>query len=114
MIGINDLLRGATVADTVEHYRTILDALQKAVIKVYIQATIECARSQCGAVVEKVRALSEILKLTAQKRGLVWIDINPVLTTNEQGLLAQYSSDGLHLTMPAYLYWAKQIKSHIN
>lgn len=114
MIGINDLLRGASVEETFERYITILDALQKAGIKVYIQATIECMRAKCGATVDKVRALNQKLKQLASRRELTWIDLNPVLTSSTQGLLEKYTTDGLHLSTPAYLYWVTVINSHMN
>ncbi len=113
MIGINDLLRGASVEETFDRYRIIVDTLQKAGIKVYMQATIECARAQCGAIVDQVRSLNEKLKRVAQMRGLTWIDLNSGLTSQTQGLLERYTTDGLHLTVPAYKYWAEQIGKHI-
>ncbi len=113
MIGINDLLRGASVGEIFDRYLMILDALQKAGIKVYLQATVECARAQCGDTVDKVRALNEKLKQIANTRGLTWIDLNPGLTSQTQGLLAQYTTDGLHLSMPAYRYWAEQLGNYV-
>lgn len=110
MIGINDLLRGASVDETYGRYLTILDALQNAGIKVYIQATVECVRSQCGMTVDKVRALNEKLKQVTTTRGLTWIDLNPGLTSQTHGLLEKYTTDGLHLSANAYVYWAEKIK----
>ena len=113
MIGINDLLRGALVEETFERYLAILNALQNSGIKVYIQATIECARAQCGVTVDKVRALNEKLRMIARTRGNTFIDLNPELASQTQGLLKKYTTDGLHLSVPAYRYWARQIESYI-
>ena len=113
MIGINDLLRGASVDETFDRYLTILNALQNADIKVYIQATVECARSQCGVTVDKVRALNDKLRLVANARGITLIDLNPGLTSQTQGLLGKYTTDGLHLSAEAYVYWAEKIKKLI-
>jgi len=48
MIGINDLLRGSSVEETFDRYLQILNGLDKTGAKIYIQATLECSREQCG------------------------------------------------------------------
>lgn len=109
MIGINDLLRGSSVEQTFDRYVLILNALEKTGAKVFVQATLECAREQCGATVDSVRGLNQRLKNTAQERSLTFIDLNPGLTDQTQGLLKLYTTDGLHLTTLAYANWAKEI-----
>jgi len=109
MIGINDLLRGASVDEIFNRYILILNALEKSGAKIFVEATLECAREQCGATVDAVRALNQRLKNSAQERSLTFIDLNPGLTDQTQGLLKLYTTDGLHLTTLAYTYWAKAI-----
>ena len=113
MIGINDLLRGASVEETFNRYILILNALEKSGAKVFVEATLECAREQCGATVDAVRALNQRLKNTAQERALTFIDLNPGLTDQTRGLLKLYTTDGLHLTTLAYTYWAKAIANMV-
>ena len=113
MIGINDLLRHATVEQTFKQYTLIVDELQKNKITVVMQATLECSRPQCGNAVEAVRALNQKLLAFAQVRNIQWLDLNPGLANDEQGLLPKYTWDGLHLSKPAYLYWAERLKSLI-
>lgn len=109
MIGINDLLRGASVEETYDRYVLIVDALMKNGIDVLIQATLECARLRCGSAVDKVRELNLKLKILAESRNLQFIDLNPDLTSSSQGLLEKFTSDGLHLSKAAYVYWAEKI-----
>ena len=113
MIGINDLLRGVSVEQTFKQYILIVDALQKNKITVVMQATIECSRPQCGTTVEAVRSLNQKLQAFAVARNIQWLDLNPGLTNDGQGLLPKYTWDGLHLSKPAYLYWAERLKSFI-
>jgi lysophospholipase L1-like esterase len=113
MIGINDLLRRATVEQTFKQYTLIVDALQKNKITVVMQATLECSRPQCGSAVEAVRSLNQKLQAFAVARNIQWLDLNPGLANDEQGLLPKYTWDGLHLSKPAYLYWAERLKGFI-
>ncbi len=113
MIGINDLLRGVSVEQTFKQYTLIVDALQKNKITVLMQATLECSRPQCGSTVDDVRALNQKLQAFAVTRNIQWLDLNPGLTNDAQGLLPKYTWDGLHLSKPAYLYWAERLKSFI-
>ena len=113
MIGINDLLRGVSVEQTFKQYTLIVDTLQKNKITVVMQATLECSRPQCGSTVDDVRALNQKLQAFAVTRNIQWLDLNPGLTNDAQGLLPKYTWDGLHLSQPAYLYWAERLKSFI-
>jgi lysophospholipase L1-like esterase len=113
MIGINDLLRRATVEQTFKQYTLIVDELQKNKITVVMQATLECSRPQCGIAVDSVRSLNQKLQAFALARNIQWLDLNPGLTNDEQGLLPKYTWDGLHLSKPAYLYWAERLKGFI-
>ncbi|PHY08117.1 MAG: hypothetical protein CK528_01905 [Alcaligenaceae bacterium] len=113
MIGINDLLRGVSVEQTFKQYTLIVDELQKNKITVVMQATIECSRPQCGTTVEAVRSLNQKLQAFALARNIQWLDLNPGLTSDMQGLLPKYTWDGLHLSKAAYLYWAERLKSFI-
>ncbi len=113
MIGINDLLRRATVEQTFKQYILIVDELQKNKITVVMQATLECSRPQCGGAIESVRSLNQKLQAFAVARNIQWLDLNPGLTNDAQGLLPKYTWDGLHLSKAAYLYWAERLKSLI-
>ncbi|MFZ4709147.1 MAG: GDSL-type esterase/lipase family protein, partial [Zwartia sp.] len=95
MIGINDLLRRATVEQTFKQYTLIVDELQKNKINVVMQATLECSRPQCGNTVDDVRALNQKLQALALARNIQWLDLNPGLTNDAQGLLPKYTWDGL-------------------
>jgi hypothetical protein len=73
MIGINDLLRRATVEQTFKQYTLIVDELQKNKITVVMQATLECSRPQCGGAIESVRSLNQKLQAFAVARNIrVW------------------------------------------
>ena len=113
MIGINDLLKRATVEQTFKQYTLIVDELQKNKITVVMQATLECSRPQCGSAVEAVRSLNQKLQAFALARNIQWLDLNPGLANDQQGLLPKYTIDGLHLSKPAYLYWAERLRSFI-
>jgi hypothetical protein len=76
-------------------------------------STLECARAECGKTVESVQELNRKLRALASSMDLIYIDLNVGLTKAPQGLLPQYTWDGLHLSTSAYNYWAAHIKPYL-
>jgi lysophospholipase L1-like esterase len=113
MIGINDLLRGSSFEQTFQTYSTIINRLQGSGAKIYVQSTLECARNYCGETTDAVKELNAKVKKLASSLQLTYIDLNAGLANAEQGLLPQFTHDGLHLSKLAYQYWAEQLKLHI-
>ena len=113
MIGINDLLRGASVEQTFKTYASLVTQLRASGAQLYLQSTLECARAECGKTVESVQELNRKLRALASSMDLIYIDLNVGLTKAPQGLLPQYTWDGLHLSKSAYNYWAAHIKPYL-
>jgi len=57
--------------------------------------------------------LNQKLQAFALAGNIQWLDLNSGLANDKQGLLPKYTWDGLHLSKPAYLYWAERLKSLI-
>lgn len=112
MIGINDFYRGKSLDDVFKDYTKIINELQDNNIQVYIQSTLEC--SNCGDNLEKVRLLNQRLEQLALEGKLTFININDGLTSKDDGLLPEYTSDGIHLTGSGYIKWSQTIAPYIN
>lgn len=106
MAGINDLYADATVETIMKNYTAIIDSLRAAKITVIIQSTLH-VNPKWKRTEEKnplVAQLNDRLREYAQRSGLLFVDVNAVLSAN--GVLKEeYTSDGVHLTPAAYARW---------
>ena len=113
MVGINDIYEGESIENIFKNYKNIVQQLRIRVKEVFIQSTIECSISKCGNKIEKVRELNKKLKLYAEEQVINYIDINVGLTSDKQGLLSEYTSDGVHLNGKGYLIWSQTISPYV-
>ncbi|NUN69885.1 MAG: GDSL family lipase [Bacteroidetes bacterium] len=115
MAGINDLYADAPVATIVANYTAIIDTLQAHRIAPVIQSTLY-VNPKWKRAAEKNLQVTELnlrLKELAQQRGLVFIDVNAVLSSG--GMLSeQYTTDGVHLTHEAYARWRELLLSFLS
>ena len=113
MVGINDIYSGYDVGEIVENYNNVIMRLQNRGIVVYIQSTLECSKSTCGKRLSKVRELNEELRKYASTNNVEYIDINNGLSSETDGLLPEYTYDGIHLNGKGYLVWSRAIRPYI-
>jgi len=124
MAGVNDILQGVSIDEIFSNYQAIVTRLKNEGIEVVIQSTLECGlpaganyhpfRVKCAGKIEEIRRLNQRLKQYAEDQGLEFVNLNTKLSSEDQGLLPEYSYDGLHLSGEGYLVWANQIRSHID
>lgn len=113
MAGINDLYAGKTTEEILANCAAIVAQLQDNGVEVYIQSTIECSRDKCGPTLDGIRQLNAGLKAYAEQHGISFIDLNEGMTTEQDGLLHQYTHDGIHLLGPGYAVWAERIEPYV-
>lgn len=113
MVGINDLAFGRSVPEILENYVKIIDQLQSKNIATYIQSTLECSKTRCGDRLSNIRELNRQLKAYAGQKNITYIDINAGLTSHQDGLLSQYTYDGIHLLATGYSVWRTAISQYI-
>ena len=63
---------------------------------------------------DKIRMLNAKLQSYANDRAIPFIDINRGMTSAEDGLLKQYTPDGVHLSGSGYVEWRKAIEPYID
>jgi len=113
MVGINDIYRDQSINTIFNNYKDIVQQLRSKGTEVYIQSTLECSKSQCGNKLEKARELNEKLKVYSAQHKLTFVNINNGLTSETEGLLKEYTYDGLHLLGSGYLKWSKTISPYV-
>ncbi len=113
MVGINDIFYGKSIDTILTNYASIVQQLRNKGTSVYIQSTLECSANECGNTLEKVRELNTKLKSYAAEQKIPYIDINVGLTSEKQGLLTEYTFDGVHLLGKGYLKWSQTISPYV-
>jgi lysophospholipase L1-like esterase len=116
MIGINDFKEGRTVDAVFEDYRTIVSALGKSGMRVFVQSTLMCNAAKaewigCAAIQGKIRDLNRRLAGLASAK-VTYIDINAGLTGPE-GLRPDLTYDGVHLNGEGYRIWRDEISKFV-
>lgn len=114
MVGINDIYDGQSVDQIYKNYVDIVEQLRAHHITVYIQSTIECSIQTCGNRLYKVRELNTRLKDYANERGIPYINLNAALSSAQQGLLPEYTYDGMHLKASGFVQWKHAIAPYID
>ena len=104
MVGINDINQAVSVSDILDNYSTIIDKLKDENIKVYVQSTIQCEITICGAKhVGLVNELNSGLAEVALAKDVTFVHLGELSEVG--GLSAMYTTDGVHLTADGYIYW---------
>jgi lysophospholipase L1-like esterase len=107
MIGINDLWWGGTgLEKMVEQYDALLAGIREAApgAKVYAESTLPmCGRGD--EINVNVTTYNEHIRRLAKKHGAVYVDLWPVMATEDGSLKPAYTSDGVHLTLAGNLAW---------
>ena len=111
MIGVNDIMRGASVDEIFVNYLQIIKVFQEKNIKVYIQSTLYIGERRAGNFNTEVEALNKKLEIYASENKITFINLNPIFAPNKI-LEKKYTSDDLHLNGSAYKLWAQEIKKY--
>lgn len=115
MAGINDIedQDPAPVDYIVTTYEDIVATLVESGADVYVQSTLECSVSACGAELEAVRQVNERLEAFADTdENIQFIDINDELSDRD-GLRSEFTRDGVHLNANGYVAWRGILASHV-
>ena len=111
MIGVNDIMRGASVDEIFANYLQIIKVFQERNIKVYIQSTLYIGERRAGDFNIEVEALNKKLEIYASENKITFINLNPIFAPNKI-LEKKYTFDDLHLNGSAYKLWAQEIKQY--
>jgi lysophospholipase L1-like esterase len=111
LIGTNDVEFGRyTPAEIVANIDDCIVALQKGVPGVKI--VVEGLLPRLPQFDDRVRAVNALIKATAEKRGLPYIDLYPHFVVNGR-LDPALTPDDIHLSGQGYLRWRDLIRPYI-
>ncbi len=109
MAGINDLAFISPSQTWPKYERLVNEILTKSPsTQLYLQSVLPVNNIVSPTAVDNddVRALNEKIKLFAQAKNLVFIDLYALMQDLDGNLDAAYTLDGVHLNGAAYLKWA--------
>ena len=121
MIGINDLLRGASDEGIVDNQRQIIRDLRWAHPKaqVVVQSILPHSgehstwenRDRLLAIPNsRIRAINRRLKEISSSENVSYLDLQPLFADADGNLTTELSTDGLHLNDRGYLVWRSALQ----
>jgi len=113
MVGINDVSSNVPVPKILDTYSAIVDILLEANVEVFIQSTIQCEISLCGAkLVNSVAELNKGLNQLALAKSVKFVDLDEL--SKNSGLKPLYTVDGYHLSAEGYIYWVDKLQPYVS
>ncbi len=109
MIGINDLLQGHDVKHIEEKYAEIFEKIEGTDKVVILSLLPVKAVPETAALNQNVKQLNRYLHNESQKSGFAFVDLYSFMTDRDEGLIASYTSDGVHLTPEGYRIWEETL-----
>ncbi|MEG4805426.1 SGNH/GDSL hydrolase family protein [Microcoleus sp. ARI1-B5] len=121
MIGINDLLRGASDEGILNNQRQIIRDLRWAHPKAQVvvqsilphsgeQSTWENRDRLLAIPNSRIRAINRRLKEIASSENVSYLDLQPLFADADGNLPTELSTDGLHLNDRGYLVWRSALQ----
>ncbi|MEG3847433.1 SGNH/GDSL hydrolase family protein [Microcoleus sp. herbarium19] len=121
MIGINDLLRGASDEGILDNQRQIIRDLRWAHPKAQVvvqsilphsgeQSTWENRDRLLAIPNSRIRAINRRLKEIANSENVSYLDLQPLFADADGNLPTELSTDGLHLNDRGYLVWRSALQ----
>ena len=111
MIGVNDIMRGASVDEIYANYLEIIKLFQEKNIKVHIQSTLFIGEKRAENFNPKIEELNKRLQNFTIENKMIFINLNPILAPNKI-LKKEFTFDDLHLNGSAYKLWVQEIKRY--
>ena len=116
MLGINEM--GGNFEPFVERYKEVVERLQElqpdAII--YVQAIIKVTaeRSAKGDYItnEGIEMRNEAISQMADNDKVFYLDVNPLICDETGGMIASYTTDGVHLMAKYIEIWKDFLKNH--
>jgi lysophospholipase L1-like esterase len=102
-IGTVDLRYGRDPATVARNIREIAGRLRQAGIRAYVQSVLPVAAGLRETTNGRVRAVNDTLRADPD-----FVDLHPILVT-DGALQPAMTTDGVHLSGPAYALWARRI-----
>lgn len=120
LIGINDVAQNVSAPKLIKKYEDLVDSIisQSPETKLYLQSVMPVNHSfkRYKTLYGKDKVIIDFnkgIKEIAEKKGVTYIDLWPMLTDSEGRLKRAYTNDGLHLSGAGYKAWTKGIDKYV-
>ncbi|MDE6436570.1 MAG: sialate O-acetylesterase, partial [Muribaculaceae bacterium] len=120
MCGVNDLSHNLTTDSIAHDMGLLLERIQteSPSTKIYLQSLLPFNMNvrEWKTLVGKEQQTREInarYKEIAERRGITWIDLYPLVVDDNGNLREEFTNDGLHLLGPAYLIWRDAVMPYV-
>jgi lysophospholipase L1-like esterase len=121
MVGINDLIKGATDEQILGTYREIIKTLQEKHPKTELvmqsvlphggdRLAVEDREQVAKVSNERIHQFNQKLRTLSGENEVFFLNLEPLFTDGDGLLRADLSTDGLHLDEPGYLAWRSGIQ----
>ncbi|HJA25554.1 MAG TPA: hypothetical protein H9795_05800 [Candidatus Fournierella merdigallinarum] len=107
----------ATENSFIAYYGQMIDLVRQAApaAQIYVQTMTPVAADyeSTGIYKERIQRVNEKLAALALEKGVYFVDVYSALADENGDLLAEYSSDGLHMVAAGYKAWAEYLAGHV-
>jgi lysophospholipase L1-like esterase len=105
MIGINDLLRGASDQTILINHRRIIRSLRQTHPKsqIMVQSILPVSHAQISN--RRIRYINSKISLITKKEGVYYLNINNWFANLDGNLRSDLTTDGVHLSPEGYDVW---------
>lgn len=122
LIGINDVNTNVPDQTILANYESILDGIKERLpeAEVFCISILpinpDCASYKIDYEKSKLRipVLNEAIRSLAEARGYQFLNIYPLFADEDDYLIAEYATDGLHLTPAGYEIWTNALKPKLS
>ena len=101
----------------IAYYGQMIDLLREAAPEadIYVQTMTPVAAdySSTGIYKERIQRVNQKLANMALEKGVYFVDVYSALADENGDLVAEYSSDGLHMVAAGYKAWADCLAGHV-
>jgi lysophospholipase L1-like esterase len=123
MIGINDLIRGASDETISDNQQQIISYLRRVHPKAQIvvqsilphggeEATWERREKLLAISNSRIRKLNQQLQDIATKENVKYLNLHSLFTNKQGDLRPEFSTDGLHLSPQGYFIWRSALQMY--
>lgn len=109
MIGVNDILQGASSAAVAENIRKIVHTFRENRIRVVLESVVLMSSGAGFGANPHIERVNILLRDVARDEAAEFLDLNVVLAP-DGALHAEFTRDGLHLAGRAYKLWAECLR----
>jgi lysophospholipase L1-like esterase len=123
MIGINDLTKGVSDQDLIEHYSQMIKELRQTHpnSKVVMQSilphaddpvvTAENRQQLLNISNDRIYKINRKLAEMAREAGASYLNLQPIFSDEKGFLRSELTTDGLHLSQQGYLVWRSALQT---